>query len=283
MEQREFEECLARHQRREGRVRAAPVFVHPGGVPEPHDILGDTLRAKESSNRIISQDVFIETAPEHATAEGVVQSSLTPSFDSQSSLSTDNESTSSSDSSPDTEVESTQPAFSLFGKLKGGPNKGKKQSELSESSDQPRKHQRDRKGKGVLPQLTITTSHSRHQEPLLTQPTNKKERRRCYSFDKGGDEVLSVTSPLFSPGVDTPPLEPSMEGKVPTQAETNRLFSALSGLRSMVVDSEGSAPAAPPSDSSSSSISHSTSTNTVRWVGEDIEGSNSDLGREGNA
>jgi hypothetical protein len=56
----------------------------------------------------------------------------------------------------------------------------------------------------------------------------------------------------------------------------------------MVADSEGGVPAAPPSDSSSSSISHSTSTNTVRWVGEDIDGSdgalggsNSDLGRGG--
>lgn len=271
---------MARCQRREGRVRAAPVFVRPGGAPEPHDILKETLRAQESSKPTVSQDVFIETAREHTTADGTGQSSLTPSFESQSSLSTDNESSSSSDESPDTGVRPAQPYLSLFGKLKGGPKKGKKQSELSESSDQLRKDQRERKGKGVLPHLTITTSQSRHQETLPAQPTDKKERRRCYSFDKGGDEVLSVTSPLFPSEVDSP-LEPSADNKAPTQAEPNRLFSVL-GLQGVVPDSE----TALPSDSSSSSISHSTSTNTVKWVGENdgggdgtAEGGSSDYGR----
>ncbi|KAH6636850.1 hypothetical protein F5144DRAFT_601567 [Chaetomium tenue] len=284
VERREFEEVLARCKRREGRVRAAPVFVRPGGVPEPHDILKDTLRAQEDSKPTARQDVFTETAREHATADSAGQSSLTPSLESQSSLSTDNESSSSSDESPDTGVRPAQPYLSLFGKLKGGQKKGKKQSELSESSDQLRKDQRERKGKGVLPHLTITTSQSRHQETLLVQPTDKKERHRCYSFDKGGDEVLSVTSPLFPSEVDSP-LEPSTNKIAPTPAETNRLFSVL-GLRNAVPDSEGGVPAAPTSDSSSSSISHSTSTNTVKWVGEDdgggdgtADGGSSDYGR----
>jgi hypothetical protein len=121
-----------------------------------------------------------------------------------------------------------------------------------------------------LPRLRIKTGQSSHQESLLGPPLDKKERRRCYSFDKGDDEILSVTSPTFpNQGIYGPPMSPAGED-VPTRAETNEFLAVMSGLGMVAPNGEGGVPAATPSSSlDSGSVRHSSSTNTVRWVGED--------------
>jgi hypothetical protein len=110
--------------------------------------------------------------------------------------------------------------------------------------------------------LKIKREHRSLQEPLLGPALGNKERRRCYSFEKG-DEILTVTSPTFAPEVHT-----RLGVEAAAQREASRFATSEEGLADAPVTDEYSEPmAAPWPDIDSGLVRHSTSTDTVRWVG----------------
>ncbi|KAL2191000.1 hypothetical protein L209DRAFT_793199 [Thermothelomyces heterothallicus CBS 203.75] len=264
LEQRELEERMAHQRRGEGRIRAAPVLIHPRGAPEPRDFLGDTLRAaRQPPVAIVERDPFAVKAQENPTADSTVR----PGLESHSSSSIGNESSSSSSSTPssdsqtDAGEEFVHSSISCSGESNDRPRKRRqKQSICSESSYQAYHGNREfpRAGEG-----TGESSGQQSQQSLLGPPLREKGRRRRYSFEIGDDELLSIAPRSGSEGPHHP--------RVPSAGEETR----VEGNRSLGITPDSgvaqvSATAAKPSSNwSPGSISHSTSADTVRWVGED--------------
>ena len=252
LEQREIEELRVRRQeRRDGRVRAAPVLVRPGGAAEFDNALESMLRSEQSSNAVLNQDVSVEL--KQSNGNGHVQPNGQSSLRPQPAPST----SSSSHLSANTETKVAPSTFRLFGKGNGQSGKGKKKT----TDPSPVDGLQD-KGKRKLPQLKIKREHCSREEPLLGPALGNKERRRCYSFEKG-DEILSVTPPTFAPEVHT-----QLGAEVAAQREASRFAAGEEGLTDAPVADEYSEEMATPwPDIDSGLVRHSTSTDTVRWVG----------------
>jgi hypothetical protein len=255
LEQREMEELRVHHQqRREGRVRAGPVLVRPGAAADSDNFLESTLRAEQSLHLVSSQDASVGMKQSNGSGNGHVQSNGASRLRPQPAPST----SSSSDQSTNTETETAPSPFRLFGKGNGQPGKGKKQTTGPSQVDGPPQD----KGKRKLPRLKINREHRSPQEPLIGPALSNKERRRCYSFEKG-DEVLTVTSPTFAPEVHT-----RRGAEATAQREASRFTMTEEGLVYTPVTGEYSEPTATPwPDVGSGPMRHSTSTDTVRWVG----------------
>jgi hypothetical protein len=110
--------------------------------------------------------------------------------------------------------------------------------------------------------LKIKREHCSLQEPLLGPALGNKERRRCYSFEKG-DEILTVTSPIFAPEVHT-----RLGTEVAAQREASQFVTGEERLADApLTDEYRESMATPWPDIDSGLVRHSTSTDTVRWVG----------------
>ncbi|KAK4103826.1 hypothetical protein N658DRAFT_556878 [Parathielavia hyrcaniae] len=257
LERREMEEWMARQQqRREGRVRAGPVFVRSRGAPESRDSLEQASTFKLSPDPVLTADGSIEMQSLNRPVQGngVRQPRALPALTADSELVL-------SDSSTSTETGSGRLALKSIGKVNGEPKTARKQhSEPSPAAD------RERKGKVKLPRLWTKSGHFSVKGGSEGTPLDKKQRRRCYSFEKGDDEVLSVTSPTWLPEVFSPPQSPVGDAAA-AQAEGNQFLSVAPeesaalraglGILSTAMSGPGCV-----------SIKHSTSANTVKWVGE---------------
>ena len=244
MEQREIEEWRAHHQqqRREGRVRADPVVVRARG-------------GRRSSSTLRNRNAQLERPETHADSRPHPDN--TPRPRRQTGLSTDNEPT-SSDSTTSTETESARAALGLSTKPNHRPGKTKETQPNTSTATAP-----PRKPKGKLPRLRIKDGHLSLRPP---GPPEKPQRRR-YSFEKG-DETLTVTSPTWAPeSHHAQPTSPTGE-EVTAQHEATPIPNGMPGLgNSSPKSSDGVGTAMPAVGSDPGTIKHSTSTNTVRWVG----------------
>lgn len=277
LEQRELEERQAYQKHQGGRPRAAPVFVHANGAPESPKLSEVTLRAQQPSFLDTTQ-ASLGGAMRKDTAGDCVPRARHAPQNSLSSLSTDNESlSSSSSSSSDSDAGQSRGPFRLFGKTRGKPERtNRKQSSLSDPTGLP--HSSTGRSKGKMSRLTTRSGQSSNQESSLGPPPSNKDRRRCYSFEKGGDDLLTVTSPTFSSEIHTPGTSIAGGGTTGS-SETNRSARARPGLRIVIPGRRDCTFLDTPlSDAGSGSVSHSTSMNTVRWVGEDANGSNIEAG-----
>ncbi|KAK4127913.1 hypothetical protein N657DRAFT_678441 [Parathielavia appendiculata] len=262
LERREMEEWMARQERRrEGRVRAGPVLVRSRGAPESHDSLEQTSTAKLSPDPAMTADGSVEMQSLNVPVQtnDVRQPRALPAFTADNELV-------SSYSSTSTETEPGQSALRSTGKANGQPKMARNQrSESSAAADY------QRIGKVKLPRLWTKGGISSLEEPSERAPLDKKQRRRCYSFEKGDDEVLSVTSPTWPPEVFSPPQSPVEEEaaveEAAVQVEGNRFLSVVPG-ESDALWAGSNIVSTGMSDVDCVSIKHSTSTNTVKWVGE---------------
>ncbi|KAL2145513.1 hypothetical protein VTI28DRAFT_6905 [Corynascus sepedonium] len=288
VEQRELEERLVHQRRLGGRIRAAPVLVCPGDAPEPHESLQEMLRAQQPGVSVVTQVVATEGPRELAIANDTAKPNHTISLGGQSSLSIDNESSSSpspssSSSSSSSDLtnpkgEPSQSTFNLFRKSNARLKKSeKKTSEFSVSKDRLRNDKVDLSKSGVV---TRELSGQQSQQSVFGPSPGREDRRRCYSFQRGDDELLSVTSLHSSSGVYQPQV-PSPEENT-ARVEGNRLV-ILPGPGPATTDHEVGVTTAILSSSSSSndSISYSTSADTVKWVGEDGEDGEDGHGDDG--
>jgi hypothetical protein len=271
LERREIDDRMARQgQRRKGRVRAGPVLVRSRGTLEPRDVVEQASRTQPSSNPFKTPDGYTAMPPSNPFMTPDNYPALEPSNSDagcpgpstgppqprpQRALSTDSES-SSSDSSTSTETKSGLFGFRSTGKAKGQPKKaGKQHSESSAAADS------QRKGNAKLPRLWTRGGHSSVEESSQDPALDKKQRKRCHSFEKGDDEVLSVTSPTWPPGMFSPPQSPVGE-EAAVEAEGRGFLSVLSGRPdgNDTISARWGGP-------EGAAIKHSTSTNTVKWVG----------------
>ncbi|AEO56144.1 hypothetical protein MYCTH_2300715 [Thermothelomyces thermophilus ATCC 42464] len=264
LEQRELEERMAHQRRGEGRVRAAPVLIHPRGAPEPRDFLGDTLRAgRQPPVAVVERDPLAAKAQENPTADSTVR----PGPESHSSSSIGNESSSSSSSTPSSDSQTDAREEFAHSSISSGksndlPRKRRqKQSICSESSYQAYH------GNGEFPRAGEGTGESsgqqgqQGQQSLLGPPLREKGRRRRYSFEIGDDELLSI-APRSGSEVRHHPRVPSAGEETCVEGNQSLGITPDSGVAQVSA-------AKPSSNWSSGSISHSTSADTVRWVGED--------------
>jgi hypothetical protein len=297
-----MEEWMARQQqRREGRVRAGPVLIRSRGTLEPRDVPELASTAQPSSNPFKTPDDYTMmpasnpfktpdgyttmpssnpfktpdgyTAIESLISDtgGPVPSNEPPQLRPQRALSTDNDS-SSSDSSTSTETGSGLFAFISTGKASGKSKKTSKQaSESSAAADG------QRKSKAKLPRLWTKGGHPSVEDASQGPALDKKQRKRCYSFEKGDDEVLSVTSPTWPPGMFSPPQSP-VEEEAAAQAGGSGLLSVLSGQADGLWKGADGGPRQGPEGAT---IKHSTSTNTVKWVGDGTRAGKSVDGKAG--
>ena len=268
VEQREMEDWHARRlqQRRAGRVRADPVVVRPRLDRELYDAPMETNGGRQSSDPAASREVSHMNRPE-TNGDGSIQSDSTPRPKLQRTPSSDNESSTSSDSSAGIEIKPARSSFNLLGKANGRKKKAEKHSEPP-TADAPlrkgkgkkkaEKHSEPlitdaslHKGKGKLPRLKVKGGHLSLQMPKSSQ----KPRARRYSFEKGDDETLSVTSPTWDS-------EPYAHPKSP-QHEAVRLRNGVRPRNS----SDSVATAILTSGPGSGLMRHSSSSNTIRWVG----------------
>ncbi len=270
MEQREIEDWHARRlqQRRAGRVRAAPVVVRPRLDREIYDAPMETVGERQSLDPVPSRDVSHMNRPK-THGIGSIQSDSTPRPKLQRAPSSDNESSTSSDSSAGVETKPTRSSFNLLGKANGRKKKAAKHSEpptadaplrkgkgkgkkkVEKHSEPPTTDASLHKGKGKLPRLKVKGGHLSLQMPGPSQ----KPRGRRYSFEKGDDETLSVTSPTWDS-------EPYAHPKSP-QREADKLRNGVRPRNS----SDSVATAILASGSGSGLMRHSSSSNTIRWVG----------------
>ncbi|KAK4147101.1 uncharacterized protein C8A04DRAFT_24895 [Dichotomopilus funicola] len=274
LELRELEERQAHQKRQGGRLRAPPVFIHGHGAPESQHMFEETPRAQQLSFLDMNQGALDNTMREDVAGDCVPQARHVPQ-NSLSSLSTDNESiSSSSSSSSDSDAGQSRGPFRLFGKTRGKPEKtNRKQSSLSDPTGLP--HSSTGKVKGGMSRLMMRSERFSNQESSLEPPPSNKDRRRRYSFEKGGDDLLTVTSPTFGPEVSRPCASSAGEGAT-NSSEAKASTRAKPGLRVIIPGRCDYEPSRTPlSDAGSSSVSHSTSMNTVRWVGEG--GNDSDI------
>lgn len=255
LELREIEELrVRRQQRRDGRVRAAPVFVRPGDAAQPDNALESTLSAERSSNPVLNLDASAGARQLGTNGNGHIQENGASRPKPQPLQPT----SFSSESSANTETEPVPSTFRLFGKGNCQQKKANKKDTGPPQVDGPQD-----KGKRKLPRLTLKREHRSFQEPSPGPALSSKERRRCYSFEKG-DEILSVTSPTFPAEVHAQLRSPAAGG----EAEGSRFRDMIRGLADVPATDEYREPTATPSpDADSGSVRHSTSTDTVRWVG----------------
>lgn len=270
LEHREMEEWQTRRQqRREGRVRAAPVLVRPCGAPESRSSVEETLRAERAWDFVSSRDASTEMGHLNISGDSCSRPDDRRQLKPLTSLSTDNES-SSSDSSTSTGMGSARSAFRLPGLSRGRSEKAKTKHPSAQDADD-----RSREDKRKLPRLRIKGGHFSFSESSQSPPLSNKNRKRCYSFEKG-DEVLTVTSPTLAPEIYAQSGSP-VEDRNTTQSETNGFLAAISGLLDLPVkDDNFPSTGTPFPRRGSGSISHSSSANTVKWLGDTDGGGDGD-------
>lgn len=254
LEQREFEACRQRIW--EGRVRAAPVLVHPGGVPGSRNILEETVRSHAPRDPTVSQDASIKMV----RVEGVGNNPRAEATTRPRAPSTDSEST-SSDSSTHTEMRSARPAFTLSNKLNGRPKKAKENHSDSSTGGIGQRY-----GEGKLPRQKVDGGHPSLQEPSQSPPQDKKQRRRRYSFEKGDDEILPMNPLTLASEFFAHSKSPARE-KMAAQLGMGRFLTVTSEFGNSLNGRDTDPTATPTSDFDSDSVKHSSSTNTVKWVG----------------
>ena len=253
-------------QRQAGRVRAAPVVVRPRLDRELYDAPTETVGERQTLDPVTSRDVSHMNQPE-TDGDGSIQSDSTPRPKLQRTPSSDNESSTSSDSSAGIEIKPARSSFNLLGKANGQKKKAEKHSKpptadaplrkgkgkkkAEKHSEPPTTDASLHKGKGKLPRLKVKGGHLSLQMPKPSQ----EPRARRYSFEKGDDETLSVTSPTWDS-------EPYAYPKSP-QHEAVRLRNGVWPRNS----SDSVATAILTSGSGSGLMRHSSSSNTIRWVG----------------
>lgn len=174
----------------------------------------------------------------------------------QTGLSTDNEST-SSDSATSTGTEPARAVLGLPSKPKSRTTKTQEKEPGTSTATAPL-----RKKKKKLPRLRIKDGHL----SLRPQGPAEEPQRRRYSFEKG-DETLTVTSPTWVPDSFAQRTSPTAK-EATAQHQATPFSNMMPDLGTSLRKSpDGVAPARPASGSSPGTIKHSTSTNTVRWVG----------------
>ena len=220
------------------------MVVRPRLGRELYDAPMETIGGRQSPDPVTSRDISHMNRPE-TNGNGSTQPGSTPRPKPHRTPSTDNESSTSSDSSASIETKPARSSFNLLGKANGRKKKAEKHSEP------PTANALLRKGKGKLPRLRVKDGHLSLQMPRPSQ----KPRGRRYSFEKGDDETLSVASPTWDS-------EPSAHPKSP-QHEADRFRNGVRPRNS----SDSVATAILTSGSGSGPIRHSSSSNTIRWVG----------------
>ncbi|AEO62540.1 uncharacterized protein THITE_2106835 [Thermothielavioides terrestris NRRL 8126] len=139
----------------------------------------------------------------------------------------------------------------------------------------------------ALKELGDRKARTKHKRPSflkggtlsLHQPS-RKQHRRGYSFEKGDDEVLSVApSPTWEPeSYITGAKSPSEEGTGEADQYQAVMPGSAQGAVTQQSTTDMSTTAASFTSPGSGSVTHSTSTGTIKWVGNGNEDGNVDGG-----
>jgi hypothetical protein len=139
----------------------------------------------------------------------------------------------------------------------------------------------------ALKELGDRKAKTKHKRPSflkggtlsLHQPS-RKQHRRGYSFEKGDDEVLSVApSPTWEPGsYITGAKSPCEEGTGETDWDQAVMPGSAQAAAIQRSTTDMSTTAASFTSPASGSVTHSTSTGTIKWVGNGNDDGNVDRG-----